>query len=383
MWRIHTIALFLLGGLLLPHHVDGDGSAKPGTDDHRTTRLGRFCSRVPIDDPPSWVTSGVFDGKSLVMVDVADQELVRLLPGAAKPVETATALSRYIEGFSPTRIRPKGEGEFVVELAGGRRFVKLGRNLGYRGKADFALSGKRKDGTGMSLIDWIVAGQNVFGYADIEGEGTGLKRWRNGLVRFPIDHADDFTVLRERPFPDPSRIFWKLTYPFLASPSDRTVYAVLFDTQIGLYKLEGETTELKALPTRVLPAPLREQLAPILPDLLVPDDFVDVMREVERSTIPAGLYSFDKDLFLLFRVFKDGSSHWWLSKISRGQKEEELLWTVPIPSRANHLTVVPGPEAWAFLEKGPVKAWGRQDMKTILYVSSSQMRAEELSALCN
>jgi len=47
------------------------------------------------------------------------------------------------------------------------------------------------------------------------------------------------------------------------------------------------------------------------------------------------------------------------------------------------MTVIPGPDEWAFLEKGPVAVPLNQATHHIRFVKSAQMRSPSLESLCN
>ena len=47
-----------------------------------------------------------------------------------------------------------------------------------------------------------------------------------------------------------------------------------------------------------------------------------------------------------------------------------MIYTAEIPSSANHLTMVPGPNDWAFIEKGEVKGLGQQEIVSMRLISS-------------
>jgi hypothetical protein len=105
------------------------------------------------------------------------------------------------------------------------------------------------------------------------------------------------------------------------------------------------------------------------------------MAAVEQSSMPAGLWSWEGSLYLLSRTVEKGQRQWYLSRIDPAR--DELLWTVRVPGSAHHMTVIPGPDEWAFLEKGPVTGWLNQDTHHIRFVKASQLRSPALKSLCN
>ncbi|HSS48021.1 MAG TPA: hypothetical protein VLX28_03645, partial [Thermoanaerobaculia bacterium] len=153
------------------------------------------------------------------------------------------------------------------------------------------------------------------------------------------------------------------------------------DGPMRLWRFGPEDKELQPLSLRAFPVHLRGKLAPMLPNLMGWKDFPGIMETVAQSEMPAGLFAWDNALFLLSRRFEKNERQWFLSKID--PVKEELLWTVRVPSSADHLTVIPGPIEWAFLEKGPVAAHLNQTTHHIRFVNSAQMRLLSLKSLCN
>lgn len=71
----------------------------------------------------------------------------------------------------------------------------------------------------------------------------------------------------------------------------------------------------------------------------------------------AGLYAWDQHIYLLAKEAAEdnGDTTWWLIQLDPDEAQE--VARVRLPTRAPHLTVVPG-ELWAFIEKGPVQGIG-------------------------
>lgn len=364
----------------------------PGGTRAQAASASDMCRREVAVGVPTWVTTGAWRNDKLLVVSAADRRLVQISDqGVAS--ELRTALADYLQPFGPTRIRdgqPRGQGEnrgFLVEVAGGR-LVDIDRNLTPQRKIELATTSLRSEGGEnriAMLLDWIWAQDDIIGYADIQGPGQGRGSWKNGFVRFKAQQPQSFSLIRERRFPDNARASMTLTYPLMASIG-RTGYVALIDGReghLGLWRFGPEDQDLR--PLRAFPKRFERTLAPMLPDWGArTEDFPEVMAAVERETMPAGLWAWDESLFLLFRSFEAGERRWYLSRIdpgqdNRGPDQSQVQWTVRLPSSANHMTVIPGPREWAFLEKGPVTGWGSQETRNILYVKSAQLQKEKLS----
>jgi hypothetical protein len=106
------------------------------------------------------------------------------------------------------------------------------------------------------------------------------------------------------------------------------------------------------------------------------------METIERSKMPVGLYGWEGFLFVLTREpAQGGGTRWMIHKID--PRKDAVVGSSQIPTRANHLTVVPGPKKWAFLEKGRVQDWGRQRNDRVLFVPASRLRGSLSPSLCN
>ena len=153
-----------------------------------------------------------------------------------------------------------------------------------------------------------------------------------------------------------------------------------FDSGIRLYRSPEGSTRLESLSTLdgVYPA---SHLSPLLPEFERRDDFATVMRTVERSAMPAGLYGWKGSLYVLRREPKGNSTRWLLSRVDP-KADHQIVSTIEIPARASHLTVVPGPSNWAFIEKGPVRGHRDQSVLGILYVPSSRIEGVSRGNVC-
>lgn len=332
---------------------------------------------------PFWVTTGSWQGDNLVVVNVVGRKLTQISrTGTASDLRTA--LGDYLQAFSPLRIRDGrrtgGDRSFLIQVESGI-LIDVDRNLTPRRQLGLATAGLRSaDGSlidSKMLIDWVWAGDQIIGYADIQGPGEGRESWKNGFVRFDADQPKSFSIIRERRFPDNARVSMTLTYPLLAGIGS-VGYVALVDGQMGLWRFGPNDQELRSM--QAFPVQLKGKRAPMLPHWLKQEEFPAVMAAVERQSMPAGLWAWDNSLFLLFRTFEGGRRNWYLSKID--PRRDMLLWTVQVPGSANHLTVIPGPDEWAFLEKGPVTDWLSQETHHIRFVSSARFRSTSLTSLC-
>src|SRR5262249_48191768 len=145
----------------------------------------------------------------------------------------------------------------------------------------------------------------------------------------------------------------------LESGSD--AYVLLFlGSRMGIYESSPGSPALKEL--RAFP-PQLDRSIPVLPSFKTREDFAPLMQAVEGLAMPVGLYGFENFLYVLSRQpAGSGKTHWSMTKID--PVHDKVVATASIDLAADHVTVVPGKRSWAFIEKGPVKGFGLQDVRT-------------------
>jgi hypothetical protein len=101
-----------------------------------------------------------------------------------------------------------------------------------------------------------------------------------------------------------------------------------------------------------------------------PRDASALFKEIEGLTIPVGLYGQGNMLYLLTRKpDSQGATSWSLFQID--PQKDQVIGELRLPTKANHLTVVPSPEAWFLFEKGPVESPGAQNISSLLSIPAS------------
>lgn len=79
-----------------------------------------------------------------------------------------------------------------------------------------------------------------------------------------------------------------------------------------------------------------------------PMDYAPWWKAVEGASFPAGLYAEGAHLYVLVRLAATGAPVWELHAID--PVAESLLHSIRLPTRAAHVSLVPGPEHWALIE---------------------------------
>jgi len=87
---------------------------------------------------------------------------------------------------------------------------------------------------------------------------------------------------------------------------------------------------------------------------------------LEKMSVPVGLYAWGEHLFVLMRRPMGGgnATRWSISKFE--PQEGRLIGEVVLPTHAKHLTLIPGPQFWAILEKEVVHSAGKQEIPSMV-----------------
>jgi hypothetical protein len=170
-------------------------------------------------------------------------------------------------------------------------------------------------------------------------------------------------------------VFYQLGLPYIATLGSDG-YLISMENPVGIYRSRKGVRGLE--PLAAFPRGFEE--SPELPTLTVKNEFVGLMAKVEQSKMPAGLYGWKDFLYVLTREPEGQSTRWMLFKVD--PRRDEIVGSTLLPTRANHLTVIPGPKKWAFIEKGRVEGWVRQQINHLFFVPSSRLEGKMPAVLC-
>lgn len=329
------------------------------------------CREVELTRKPGWTISGLWTtppakggSSELLLVDALNYSVLRysdlgeslgpvgdplrstlrhVLPVFGKSWRDGLILDENSEGFLilDSKLRPTTERSAVVKSVGG----------------SLTLNG---------LWQWEPVGEEIFGFGDVNGPSAD--EWHAAFVRFPIRDPRQFSVLKTVEMDDPERMtYFRTGYPNIAAIGS-TAYILSMSQGTVLYKNEPASKELEVLPA------FPRQERPRWPVFDKRSDYVELMKSIEDTSAPVGLYSSGNSLFVLFHVAprSAGSALHWVLRGVDPSTGGFIGRPVELPTKANHLTVIPGPKYWAFVEKGPVKAWAAQDASKVLLIPSEQ-----------
>jgi len=331
------------------------------------------CNRVALseDARPSYTISGAWLSPfELALVDPPMNRLVRVstqgrrIGVQSKDVEIAVK-EAFQENFLPISIQTDPSGAWL-ELVGGRlaKLASAERVVATRDLWGTSLDGGAKL---IAILGWSVAGSDIFGYGNFELADSSI---RTGYFRINLDNPSDAMILTSKPNGDTSQLWYRLGLPFVASIGERG-YALRLDDRLALVESSpGAPLRTFGVFTGRLSGP------PSLPPFVTPLDFVMIMKKLSVSTAPMGLYAWHGKLYLLWKYNDDSGSEWFISRIDPEKPASKALDArVSLDSEAEHLMIIPGPEYWAFVEKGPVKDYMTQATKSILFAPVETIEA--------
>jgi hypothetical protein len=326
------------------------------------------CARSSLPRPIHWTDSGAWIGSDLILADTVGRTLRRFSVEGKLQEEAFGALSGSWRDLYPLRVQEGGDRLLIVQIEG-NRFVILDSQFRFRYQVDaLALAGP--GGARLeNIYDWAATGDDIVAFADLR-DGTG--RWSTAIVHFSLNSPSGFNILVEfsKLQQVASRKYYRMGHSYLAVIG-KTAYAILMEDGVRLYRSAMDQQDKMKEMTALAP-----QAAPILPSFVFPGDYAPMMRAVEQSTMPTGLYAWKGSLYILSRHPVGVATRWMLTKID--PQQNQVKGTVEIPSHANHLLAVPGVERWAFVEKGP--ALGLRDEKVSSILS---LGVEDVAAAFN
>ena len=265
---------------------------------------------------------------------------------AELPHIDSTALSK------PSRIRVSdSDGSYLVEDEDRAEILVYASDLSPRGLTRIQ---RKSTGAGqlMAVYDWAPVGNGLLAFGDLQEPET--KRWESAFLYFDDEGGRALYRLSTE---SAKRIYYQRNLPYVAASEDAgyilfleedtRVLEARADVDAGLRELELFPEDFRKAP------PLRR-----IPGFHGTLEATAFYKLVERSTMAAGIFTWEDQLFLLAKkaMDKNGNTAWCLIRIDPADGKE--LSRTRLPTQAAHLTVVPG-VFWALIEKDPVTPQGQ------------------------
>ncbi|HSS52566.1 MAG TPA: hypothetical protein VLX28_26790 [Thermoanaerobaculia bacterium] len=331
--------------------------------------------RANFDRPPTWTLSGAWASADRLMLadPVGNTVLEYQMPSGRMVGTLPKSLAADFGLAKPSQIRATPKGDLMLKWTNDR-LVTFSNTFRVKERPVEVVAALDEKAAASShpriesLWGWTLAGNDVLGYGDISSDGR--QHWESGVFRFPASNPRAFDI-QSHSGQDSSRIFYRLDMPFLTGQEDGTGYVLLMKDLLGIYRSEKGKTDLDFV--TALPKGL--EVSPGLPDFRRKEDLPSVMRAIEQSTMPAGLWAWERHLYLLSRAPAGTKTRWTLFKVEFDPHTGAAQFIgVELPTHAHHLTVVPGSRWWALVEKGPVLAFGAQAIDSVVLIPSEALR---------
>lgn|GEM_PF-1962936 len=374
--RLTSVVLLLIGLF-----VFGVSFAYTDVSKSPRTRAESECREVAITPKPGWAHSGGFTqgGAQLLLVDSLYATILHYSASGESLGPVGESLKTTLQDLLPVSGRPRGDG-FVIEISDG--LMTLDRSLRptttkrVASSDGHVVSSDGKEWSIGGLWQWEPVGtRDVVAFVDLL-HGTdrwNLDNWKTGFVRFPFDNPKQGKVLAVFDLTGtPNKGYFRSGYSFITSIGE-TGYFLSMNKGIALYRSDrnsGAAVDVSYL----LPPSLR---GPALPDWQELSQYVEMMKQIERESLPMGLFGGKDVLYLLYKssLGEGKGTKWELYSIDPSGKRPTRR--VELPIRANHVTVIPGPKNWAFLEKGPVLDYGAQDNSRLLFIPTKLLESPQ------
>jgi hypothetical protein len=325
------------------------------------------CARSLLSPRPRWSISAAWNhnGRELLIVDNTDRSILRY----STQGQPLGEIRQSWGGLAPSLIKPHGSG-FLIGLAQ-NTFVEVDNKFVPRGSATIFRDPVQKGRNIASAFQWHPAGDDLVTFSDIRIETANATHWQFGFLRFPRAKPEGFVELLDVQQTDPTRIFYRLGHPYIAAIGKTAFFLSMRGSNIEIFqnKRLGEPDLLSV-------SGLNLGATPKLPSFRNRTDYPAVMKAVESSRMPTGLFGWEGFLYVLIREPTKQGTQWSLTKVDTQKRIS--LGTKVLKTQANHLTVAPGLYQWAFLEKGPVlpsgQSFGSQEIGRMLLVPAYKFR---------
>jgi hypothetical protein len=279
-----------------------------------------------------------------------------------------------LPGALPVQVRALPTGDLLLQLAATRKFAPFDRAFELlTGQARGLHGSERSDGRSLHSA-WIwepVGTDDLVICSDIlRPVDAGGVEQAEALVRVSLDRPEQFETLLEMPLDAPMRFACRLSMSLITVRDDGTVHALVPGNASASDPRFQQTRIFRAVPGGGPAEALEGSLGKFAqwPDLSTRAKMQELpvlMREIELASMPMGLFGAGDWLYLLTRSpLAGGATRWALTRIDPATGEAS--GSMSIASAANHLMVVPGPDHWALIEKGPVLSFGYQELRQIV-----------------
>jgi hypothetical protein len=338
------------------------------------------CYRVDLKPPrPLWITSAAFAEalEKIAVVDPLRNNILLINPetGSVEPYN-GKRLVEPGEEMLPAILNREDKG-FVLTMVD-QRLYRLDQNLKKVGTTENLKNSSGPRGSIASTYDSVYSGGDFLSIGAVK---VAPRKFQYGFFRFPSRVPSEVTFLKDQGFD-----YYLLGHKYLTGLG-KDFYAILMTPsekpEIIQFSEDGTQRTLD-----VIPPPYNEKIVLLKTENDGPISEVSTFQEIEKLTIPVGLYGQAQDgrneglLYLLTREPAGTRTKWNLFQIDpKGSLKTKRL-TLPTTANANHLTIVPTNNQWYIFEKGPVLPFGQQQIESLLVIQTSAIKSQSVPSAC-
>jgi hypothetical protein len=320
------------------------------------------CERIDLRPAPRWSLSGAWseDGLELLLVDVFGPSIRRYASDGRYLGEAARPASGPLSYSHPTEIRPLTGGGFLL-LNGPTQLLRLDRALVPNSLYDlhgWTVEWQGGKGTIGGLSHLAVLGGKLVGLAPLLSDAGVVY----AVVEPDLELGEPVPGTPWPAFGRAEERYASAVGPLMATAGEQAFLLTLWEDELVIRKVRPPGGTLSAFPPG-FSAP------PDFPESRGAESTAAVFASMEELRFPRGLFGRGEFLYVLTREPGKAGTVWRLHQIDPGA--DRLTRSMVLPTKANHLFLVPGPKHWALVEKGPVAGPGRQAIPSAVLVPSA------------
>lgn len=333
------------------------------------------CSTGDLKIEPQWISTLEFDSRSNELL-IADPKSKALLSYDVQTGDMSTMRENV-----PAALVTKIDYGFLLQWKDKAEII----GTSGRPSKPIALQESKKGVSpelGSLYSNWITRGPVFLGYGSVYRTGKDVSRpsrmFELGFIKGRVSaNTKKFTHIELFDKTEDNQLYL-LGLPYFAANTDGLFYVRMVGGRASVMRVPATGQKAQEIATAI------------------PDGFYGVPRLsakaalqenstaawfelLEKSRMIAGLFGHGKFLYLLTREPEGEGTKWLLHKIDPMQSE--ALGAVRLPTTANHLSIAVGPSEWYLVERGEVRDWGEQDIKTLIQVPHSWIATTKKSPL--
>ncbi len=314
-----------------------------------------------------WPTSGVWteDREALLVADSLEGHVVsstrrgHVEVALKGEVLKSDGLLQSLRG--PSQIRAI-DGGFLLEDKWANALLRFNPNLQIVESTSVIASeqpgpDKRREYQRQAIYGWTPMGRGILAFGDLEGpEG-----WTSGFFYFDDKGQQEvFNVFDIGA--EVADHYTRSTTSYVAALGGVGYILSMGDETVSIDEVRlGEGTRpLASVPERFQNRPKLDKALRQRLECQGARRATEIFKSYETADMASGIFAWNSSLYLLTKEAMDEQSEttaWWLSRVDLEDGGRELP-KVRLPSSAAHLTVVPGDDFWALIEKGRVEGVG-------------------------